>query len=59
MEKKFAPCCCTIILGIGVLVFTWWSVGWATTALTVIGILVILKGIIGKCCCSTKDKCCD
>jgi len=63
MEKKWTPCVCTIILGIAVIVFTWWNPGWAKTALTVTGALVIVKGLVGACCCSgrksEKQSCCS
>lgn len=52
MEKQgWCPCVCTIVLGILVIVFTWISVTWAQIALTVVGGLIILKGIVGVCCC--------
>jgi hypothetical protein len=55
-KEKWFPCICTIVLGILVIVFTWINVTWAQTALTVVGGLTILKGIVGKCCCSPKGK---
>jgi hypothetical protein len=55
MEKKgWCPCFCTILLGVLVIVFTWWHLSWSQWALTVLGGLVVLKGLIGACCC--KDK---
>lgn len=50
-KEKWRPCICTILLGILVVVFTWINVTWAATALTVVGAIMILKGIVGKCCC--------
>lgn len=57
MEKKWAPCFCTILLGIAVIVFTYMQATWATTALYIAGGLVVLKGLIGACCCNFKKKC--
>ncbi len=55
MEKKEMNCCyCTALFGILIIVFAWWNVSWAPIALTVLGVLVLLKGIINKCCCSEK-----
>jgi len=54
--KKWAPCYCTIILGIAVIVFTWWHLSWAPIALTVAGALIVLKGIVGKCCCNPSGE---
>ena len=50
MKDKWFPCICTIILGALVIVFTWWTLPWSRWALTVLGALVILKGLINKCC---------
>ncbi|NQT79129.1 MAG: hypothetical protein HQ555_01890 [Candidatus Aminicenantes bacterium] len=61
MEKKWLPCFCTILLGIIVIVFAWWELSISTIILTIAGGLVILRGIINKCCCQeiackTKEK---
>lgn len=52
MEEKKKPCFCTALFGILIIVFAWWQVSWAPIALTVLGAIVILKGLINKCCCS-------
>ena len=53
MEKKrWIPCFCTIILGILVIVFARLDASWTTMALTIVGVLVIIKGLINSCCCS-------
>ena len=52
MENKWVPCFCTILMGILVIVFTWWKVSWGPIALTVIGALMIVRGLINKCCCA-------
>ena len=48
-----SPCCCGILLGVLVIVFAWWDVSWANIALTVIGILLVIKSVFGACCCKT------
>jgi len=62
MENKWMPCFCTILLGVAVIVFTWWRFSWSDIALTVLGALVIVKGIVNSCCCSSiaknKSSCC-
>lgn len=57
-KDKWYPCLCTILLGIAVIVFTWWSPSWARIALTIVGGLIILRGLINKCCfyCSCKKE---
>lgn len=57
-EKKWCPCICTAIMGVLVIVFAWWQVPWGRIALTILGALVILKGIINKCCCEKFTSCC-
>jgi tetrahydromethanopterin S-methyltransferase subunit E len=62
MENKWRPCFCGMALGILVIVFAWWKVSFAPIALTVVGGLVILHGLINKCCCRSKKKegeCCQ
>lgn len=57
-DKKWIPCCCTILLGIAIIVFTWVTFSWTQILMTVLGALVIVKGLAsGCCCCSTKGKC--
>ena len=56
MDKKLETCWCTILMGILVIVFAWWKVSWGAIALTVLGAAVIVKGIVGKCCCSSEKK---
>lgn len=47
-------CWCSAILGILVIVFAWWATPWNNWILTVVGILVALIGLTGKCCCGVK-----
>ncbi len=60
MKDKWFPCVCTIILGALVILFAWLDVSWGRIALTVLGGLVILKGLINRCCCGEKMmSCCE
>jgi len=58
MGKK-PCCCCAILLGGLVILFAWWKVTWGAIALTVLGIVIILKELISRCVCSSvcKPKC--
>lgn len=61
-HTKWMPCFCTLLLGILVIVFAWWQPSWGAIALSVIGALVIIRGLINKCCCSDsmkKGECCQ
>ncbi len=53
--SKYAPCMCTTILGALVIVFAWWTVRWGAMILTVIGILLILRGLANQCCCASSS----
>ncbi len=53
VATKCVPCICTTILGALVVVFAWWSVRWGAVILTVIGVLLILRGLVNQCCCAT------
>ncbi|MBT3182244.1 MAG: hypothetical protein HN337_07045 [Deltaproteobacteria bacterium] len=62
MGKKWTPCFCTAILGVLVVLFTWWTVSWGQIALTVLGALIVIRGLVGECCCSGDKKgssCCS
>jgi len=61
MANKWKPCYCGIILGIVVVVFTWLEFSWTQIVLTIAGGLIILKGLVGKCCCQSAkegESCC-
>lgn len=59
MKEKWYPCICTAVMGVLVILFTWWQLSWSRWALTILGVLVILKGIINRCCCGEKMmECC-
>ncbi|NQT25006.1 hypothetical protein HQ585_06615 [candidate division KSB1 bacterium] len=47
-------CYCRTFLAVLVIVFAWLNVPWANIALTVIGGLLVILGIIGTCCCASK-----
>lgn len=49
------PCWCEVVLGLLVIVFAWWTVDWAVMALTILGIVIVIKALMGTCCC--KGKC--
>ena len=51
------PCYCKIILGALVIVFAWWTVDWANIALTVIGAVIVVMALLGRCCCKSKECC--
>lgn len=55
-ETKKPCCCCTALIGACVIVLAWWQVSWGAIALTVLGVIIILKDLIGKCCCSSVCK---
>jgi hypothetical protein len=48
-----SPCCCGILLAVLVIVFAWLPVSWAYIALTVVGVLLVVKSLFGACCCKT------
>jgi hypothetical protein len=56
-EKKMSCCFCTIVLGVLIIVFAWWKLSWAPIALTILGVLVIVKGVVNKCCCQDSKAC--
>ena len=49
MEAK-KTCCCTATIGLLVIVFAWWKVGWGSIALTILGAAIILKQLTNCCC---------
>ncbi|HOW87599.1 MAG TPA: hypothetical protein PKV84_02955 [Candidatus Omnitrophota bacterium] len=56
MEEAKKPCCCCgILIGALVIVFAWWKVAWGAIALTVLGAVIIIKELIGQCCCQSKE----
>ena len=54
-----SKCWCGVVLAILVIVFAWIDVSWAKYVLTVLGALLVIKGLSGKCCCEEMmNKCC-
>ncbi len=51
--QKVVPCACTAVLGALVIVFAWWDVRWSAIALTILGALIIIRGLVNQCCCSS------
>ena len=51
-----SPCCCGILLAVLVIVFAWLPVSWGHIALTVLGVLLLIKALFGACCCKTMCK---
>jgi len=49
--KKWIPCFCTVLLGALIILFTWVTFSWSNILMTVLGALVIIRGIVNKCCC--------
>ncbi len=47
-------CYCGFVLGVLVIVFAWLPVSWANIALTVLGVLLAAKALVGTCCCVGK-----
>ena len=47
-------CYCRTILAALVIVFAWLNVAWGSIALTVIGGLLVILSLTGKCCCQPK-----
>ena len=52
-------CWCGAVLAILVIVFAWVDASWASIVLTILGVLLLTKGLAGKCCCAEMmAKCC-
>ena len=52
-------CWCGIVLAILVIVFAWVDASWARIVLTILGALLVIKALVGKCCCAEMmEKCC-
>jgi hypothetical protein len=47
-------CYCGCVLGVLVIVLAWLPVSWANIALTILGALLVIKALIGTCCCAAK-----
>ena len=52
-------CWCGVLLAILVIVFAWVDASWARIVLTILGALLAIKALLGKCCCAEMmEKCC-
>ena len=45
-------CWCGVVLAILVIVFAWVDASWARIVLTILGALLAIKALVGKCCCA-------
>ena len=51
-------CWCGVVLAILVIVFACVDASWARTVLIILGVLLTIKALIGKCCCAEMmEKC--
>jgi hypothetical protein len=55
-ETKTKPCWCTALIGASVIAIVWFEPEWGGIALKTLGVVLILRGLIGKCCCSLVCK---
>ena len=52
-------CWCGVVLAILVIVFAWVDASWARIALTILGAILAIKELVGKCFCTEMmEKCC-
>lgn len=54
-KSNVVPCVCTIVLGLLVIVFAWWSIRWSPIILTILGALMIIRGLVNQCCCASAS----
>ena len=57
--NKMSRCWCNVVLAILVIVFAWVAAPWTKIALTIVGALLVLKGLGGKCCCEEMMAKCE
>lgn len=51
-------CWCEVVLAVLVIIFAWVDASWASIVLTILGALLVIKALIGKCCCAEMmEKC--
>ena len=55
-ETKINPCHCTAGIGVLVIVLAWWHVSWGPIVLTILGVMLIIKDVRGKCGCASFCK---
>jgi len=49
-------CWCMALVGALVIVLAWWKVRWGSIGLTVLGVVIILKEVVSRCCCPNTDQ---
>ena len=52
-------CWCGVLLAILVIVFAWVDASWARIVLTILGALLAIKALVGKCCCAEMMAKCE
>jgi hypothetical protein len=55
-KQETKTCYCTAVIGAVVIVLAWWHVSWGAIALTILGIMLIIKDVRGKCGCASFCK---
>ena len=55
-QEAKKSCYCTAVIGVAVIVLAWWQPSWGALALTVLGAILIIKDIKGKCGCAMFCK---
>jgi len=53
-EVLMKQCWCRFVLAVLVIVLAWWCPPWSKWALTVVGAILAILALTGKCCCATK-----
>ena len=46
-----SKCWCGVVLAVLVIIFAWIDASWASIVLTILGVLLVIKALVGKCCC--------
>ena len=49
-------CWCACVLAVLVIVFAWLPISWANIALTILGALLVIKALVGTCCCAAAPE---
>jgi hypothetical protein len=49
-------CYCAAVIGAVVIVLAWWHVSWGPIVLTILGVMLIIKDVRGKCGCASFCK---
>ncbi len=51
-----SKCWCGVVLAVLVIVFAWVDASWARMVLTILGVLLVIKALVGTCCCEEIMK---